>query len=96
MSETVFLLGGAIACGTILLMVKTIAGAFAAARGSSSEVAELREQCDHYAAMVEEVRGELATQAGQVAELQDRLDFAERLLTQARDRQALGPGREGG
>jgi len=34
----------------------------------------------------------LADQAAQLAELQERVDFAERLLAQGRDRSALGAG----
>lgn len=92
MSEPVFLVAFAIAAATLLMIAKTIAGAMAGRRASSSELAQLREQCDHNDAMLHEARAALDTQSGQLAELQERLDFTERLLTQARDRDALGPG----
>jgi len=41
---------------------------------------------------LEDAENSLAQQTTQLAELQERLDFAERLLAQARDRTALGPG----
>jgi hypothetical protein len=43
---------------------------------------------DHAAAL-DDVQNSLAGQSSQLAELQERLDFAERLLTQGRDRTAL-------
>jgi hypothetical protein len=43
---------------------------------------------DHAAAL-EDVQNSLASQSSQLAELQERLDFAERLLAQSRDRAAL-------
>ena len=92
MSGPVFLLAAAIAGGTLLMIVKTIAGAFAAGRTSSSELPQIREQCDHHAAALDEIQATLATQSAQLMDLQERLDFAERLLTQARNREALGPG----
>ena len=92
MSGPVFLVAAAIAGGTLLMIVKTIAGAFAAGRPSSSELAQIREQCDHHAAALEEIQATLATQSAQLMDFQERLDFAERLLTQARNREALGPG----
>ena len=92
MSEPVFLVAFAIAAATLLMVAKTIAGAITGRRASSSELAQIREQCDHYAAMLDETQATLATQSAQLAEMQERLDFTERLLTQARDRAALGPG----
>jgi len=63
-----------------------LAFAFAAQRltagDSRSESASMQQQLD-------EAQAELARQAAQLAELNERVDFAERLLTQARDRQAL-------
>jgi hypothetical protein len=43
---------------------------------------------DHAAAL-EDVQNSLANQSSQLVELQERLDFAERLLAQGRDRTAL-------
>jgi len=49
----------------------------------------MQEQLDEQAAALEDAQARLASQATQLAELHERVDFAERLLTQARDRQAL-------
>jgi hypothetical protein len=43
---------------------------------------------------LEEAESSLAHQSTQIAELQERLDFTERLLAQGRDRSAVGPGKE--
>jgi len=63
-----------------------LAFAFAAQRLTAgdrrSESASMQQQLD-------EAQAELARQAAQLAELNERVDFTERLLTQARDRQAL-------
>src|SRR6476619_591322 len=53
---------------------------------------QLQQQCDDQASALAEVQSHSAGQEAQFRELQDRLDFAERLLTQAQDRSALGPG----
>ena len=52
----------------------------------------MREQLEQYIAAVEDTQGSLATQSDELAELRERLDFAERLLAQSRERSALGPG----
>ena len=79
-----------IAGSTIAQIVKAIAG-----RGASSaELTSIKQQLDQCVTALEDAQTTLETQATQVAELQERLDFAERLLTQARDRSALGsPGK---
>lgn len=64
MSGPVFLVAAAMAAGTLIMIVKTIAAGFAGGRASSSEIAQIR--------------------------------FAERLLTQARNRAGVGPGELGG
>ena len=97
MSEPVFLLAGAIACGTILVMVKIIATAFTGGRTSKAEIAELRDQVEQSTAMLDETQATVANQSAQIAELQERLDFAERLLTQGANRPGLRHGdAEGG
>jgi hypothetical protein len=48
-------------------------------------VAELKEQLDQYGAELEEAQRS-------IADLHNRLDFAERMLAQQRERTALGPG----
>lgn len=78
MKEPTFLLALAIAGITVIVMVRTIAGAFNRGRASNSEIADLKEQLDD--------------QAAQLADVQNRLDFAERLLARARDRSALEAG----
>jgi hypothetical protein len=50
--------------------------------------AELTEQRETLGEELQQVRGE-------VAELAERLDFAERLLAQSRESQRLGPARDG-
>jgi len=95
MREPVFLIALAIAAGTILMVVKTIAAAFNKS-GSKSDLAEVKEQLQLHAAALDEAENSLAQQSSQIAELQERVDFAERLLAQGRDRTALGPGEERG
>jgi chromosome segregation ATPase len=53
---------------------------------------QLRQQFDDQATALAEVESHLAGQEAQFRELHERLDFAERLLTQARDRSALPAG----
>lgn len=96
MTEPVFLLALGIVATTALLVVKTIAGAIAGRGGARSGAAELTERLEQHAAALEDVQTSLANQSMQLAELQERLDFAERLLAQARDRAALGPGEKRG
>lgn len=94
MSEPVFLLALAMAATTIIIGVKVIAGAISG-HMSRSEIAELREHLDQQAAALEDAQNSFASQATQLAELQERVDFAERVLVQNRDRIAL-PGEQGG
>lgn len=96
MTGPVFVVAVAIAGATLIMIVKTIAGAFAHRGVSPSELAQIRDQFDHQAALLDETQAALAAQSAQLAELQERLDFAERLLTQVRNRPALGPGETGG
>lgn len=77
---------------TIAQVAKTIAG-----RGASpAELARMKEQLQQYAATLDDSQATLEEQSRQIAELQDRADFAERLLAQSRDRSALGPGEKRG
>jgi hypothetical protein len=66
MTEPVFLLALAIAGGTFVLVARTIAGAILGRGASRGEIAALNERVEQ--------------QAEQIAELQERADFAERLL----------------
>jgi hypothetical protein len=56
------------------------------------DVDQLRQQSDDQAAAVAEVESHVAGQEAQLRERHERLDFAERLLTQAQDRPALRAG----
>lgn len=96
MSEPVFLLGLAIAASTAVLIARAIASAITGRGASRSELAQMRERLEQHAAVLDDAQTTLASQATQLAELQERLDFAERLLAQARDRSALGPGEKRG
>jgi hypothetical protein len=92
MSEPVFLIAFAIAGTTIVLAVGAIAGAIRGRGSSKSEVARLSDQLKDQAVALEDVQHTLASQSTQLDELQERLDFAERVLAQGRDRTALRPG----
>ncbi len=70
-----------------------LAFGFAAQRlGQSGEgdIVRLQRQLDEQAGALEEAQDMLATQATQLAELQERVDFAERILAQTRERLKLG------
>jgi hypothetical protein len=58
-------------------------------RGRGDELVNVRQQ-------MEQQEAALASQATQLAELHERVDFVERLLAQVRDRPALGPRDERG
>lgn len=49
----------------------------------------LQAQLDEQTAALEEAETKLALQAKQLAELEERMDFTERMLAQARDKQKL-------
>lgn len=59
-----------------------------------SEMAQLQQLVEQQAAALEDARNALDDQSGQLAELQERVDFAERMLIQARERQALDARQE--
>jgi hypothetical protein len=90
MSETVFILGLLIVATTVVVIAKTIAGAIAGRRASRSDLAQIEQRLEQQAGALEDAQASLANQSTQLAELQERLDFTERLLVQARDRPALG------
>ena len=89
MSEPVFLTALAIVGTTLVLVAGAIAGALRGRGSSRSEVSQLSEQLKQQAAALDDVQSSLANQSSQLAELQERLDFAERVLAQSRDRSAL-------
>jgi septal ring factor EnvC (AmiA/AmiB activator) len=92
MSEPVFLIALAIAGTTVVLAVGAIAGAIRGRGSSRSDLAQLNDQLKDQAAALADVQQSLANQSSHLEELQERLDFAERLLAQGRDRTALRPG----
>jgi predicted nucleic acid-binding Zn-ribbon protein len=89
MSEPVFLVALVIAGTTLVLVAGAIAGAIRGRGSSRSELAQLNDRLKDHAAALDDVQNSLASQSSQLAELHERLDFAERLLTQGRDRTAL-------
>ncbi|PYO84066.1 MAG: hypothetical protein DMD65_03830 [Gemmatimonadetes bacterium] len=96
MSEPVFIMALTIAATTMVLVAKAIAGAVAGRGGSRSELAQIKQRLEQHAAALDDAQTTLTDQSTQLAELQERLDFAERLLAQARDRSALGAGEKRG
>ena len=94
MSEPVFLIALAIAGTTVVLAVGAIAGAIRGRGSSRSDLAQITDQLKDQAAALEDVQHSLASQSSHLEELQERLDFTERMLAQGRDRTALRPGEQ--
>jgi hypothetical protein len=89
MSEPVFLIALAMVGTTLVLVAGAIAGAIRGRGSPKSAVTQLSDQLKDHAAALADVQNSLASQSDQLAELNERLDFAERLLAQGRDRTAL-------
>ena len=89
MSEPVFLVALAMVGTTLVLVAGAIGGAIRGRGSSRSELSQLSEQLKDHATALEDVQNSLANQSSQMAELHERLDFAERLLAQGRERAAL-------
>lgn len=89
MSESVFLIALLIVGTTVVLAARAIAGAIRGRGPSRTEAVQLSDQLKDHTAALEDVQNNLASQASQLAELHERLDFAERLLAQGKDRSAL-------
>ena len=89
MSEPVFLTALLIAGTTLVLVAGAIAGALRGRGSSRSELTHLGDQLKDHAAALEDVQNTVASQSSQLTELHERLDFAERMLAQSRDRAAL-------
>ena len=89
MSEPVFLVALAMVGTTLVLVAGAIGGAIRGRGSSRSELSQLSDQLKDHAAALEDVQNSLANQSSQMAELHERLDFAERLLAQGRERAAL-------
>jgi hypothetical protein len=77
---------------TVIRVAKARAGG---ATRLQAHVDQLQQQFDDQASALAEVQSLCAGQEAQFLELQERLDFAERLLTQAQDR-SLSPGAKQG
>ena len=91
MREPVFLLALTIVGSTLVLLAKTIAGAITASRGGSrSELGQIKQRLEEQSAALDDAQTTLNHQANLLTELQERVDFAERMLAQSRDRPALG------
>ena len=69
----------------VLTLVRAIARRIVAGAPGSKEIEALREEVAQLGAEVEDLRGRL----GPLDEMQNRLDFAERMLGQARERGLL-------
>jgi hypothetical protein len=91
MSEPVFLVALGIAGTTLVLVAGAIAGAIRGRGSSRSGVTQLSDELKDHAAALEDLQSTLLSQSHQLAELNERLDFTERLLAQSRDRIALKP-----
>jgi uncharacterized membrane-anchored protein YhcB (DUF1043 family) len=89
MSEPVFLIALGIAGTTLVLVAGAIAGALRGRGSTQSAVTQVSDQLKDQATTLEDLQQSLATQSHQLAELNERLDFAERLLAQGRDRAVL-------
>ena len=77
--------------GSVLLtLARAIAKRIAGGAAGSKEVEGLRDEVAELRADVEELRGRVAP----LDEIQNRLDFTERLLAQARERGQLGAPKE--
>jgi hypothetical protein len=57
-----------------------------------AELEELRRQLEDQANRLTDAQATLASQDAQLQEMHERLDFAERILIQGRDRPGLGAG----
>jgi len=91
MSEPIFIVALLVVAGTVVTTVKLIATAIAG-RGANRELAGMRDDIEQQAQALDQARGQLEQQSAQLAELQERVDFAERILAQQRERSQLPPG----
>lgn len=84
----VIIIAGIVA-DTIVKLVKARTGVSPKLR---TELDELRQQIQEHAAGLADAHAALANQDAQIQELHERLDFAERIITQGRDKPGLGAG----
>ena len=66
----------------------------AKARGGGAGSKALRGELDDLGQQLQDAQATIASQAESIQELHERLDFTERILTQAREKGALGRGAE--
>jgi len=92
MREPVFLVAFAMLAGTVIMVARSIASAISGRGTSRAELNKIKEQLEEQSAALQEAQATIANQTAQLAEMNERLDFTERLLAQSRDRSALGPG----
>jgi hypothetical protein len=74
----------------VLTLARAVAARIAGGAAGSKEVEALRDEVAELRAEVDELHGRVAP----LDEIQNRLDFAERLLSQVRERGQLGAGGE--
>lgn len=92
MNGLFYLLLALIAGNTIYKVVLARTGASQAIPALRAELEEMRRQLDNQTSDLADAHGALANQDAQLQELQERVDFAERLLAQAQERPRLGTG----
>ena len=63
---------------------------------SPAELEELKQLVRDQTAALADTEARLSAQSEMIDEMQERLNFTERMLTQFRDRPAIGPGPHGG
>ena len=66
----------------------------AKARGGGAASKALRGELDDLGQQLQDAQATIASQAESIQELHERLDFTERILTQVREKGALGRGGE--
>jgi type IV secretory pathway VirB4 component len=76
---------------TIVKVVRARSGA-GAAKGLRGEIDDLNQQLQDQSAALADAQAIIAAQAESIQELHERVDFAERILTQVREKGMLGRG----
>jgi len=90
MNGVFFLLLALIAGNTVYKVVLARTGASRALPALRAELEEMRGQLESQTADLADAHAALTNQDAQLQELQERVDFAERLLAQVKDRPRLG------
>ena len=76
---------------TIVKVVKLRAGG-GAGKALRGEIDDLTQQLQDQSAVLADAQATIATQAEAIQELHERVDFAERILTQVREKGMIGRG----